>query len=98
MTTTLTTVADVLRLTGVTYRQLDHWTRRGYLKPQHDKGGSGVPRDWPGKEIRVAATIGRLTRAGVDVSVAARIARDHVTLDQREFTLAPGIKVEIETA
>lgn len=61
---------------GVTYRQLDHWTRAGYLHPTNgETPGSGKPRDWPADELRVAGIIAELRALGVELPVAARWAR-----------------------
>lgn len=85
-------VDAVIRRTGATYRQLDHWCRRGYLKPgRRDYGwgtGSGVPRVWPEPEIQVAVTMARLVRAGLTPAAAEKVARG-------EFDLAPGVRVEV---
>ena len=38
---------QVLAQTGITYRQLDYWTRRGWLEPIPRTGqGKGNPRRW----------------------------------------------------
>ncbi len=60
---------------GVTYRQLDHWTRAGLITPANGAPGSGRHRDWPPGELAVAATIGELRAAGVELTAAATIAR-----------------------
>lgn len=40
------TIPDELWDTGVTYRQLDYWTRKGYITPAKPSPGSGVRRVW----------------------------------------------------
>lgn len=70
-----------------TYRQLDYWTRVGYLHPTDQSPGSGVPRVWPDDELLVAATMARLVAAGLTPEAAHRVARGH--------DLAPGIEVTI---
>lgn len=37
---------QVVEQTGITYRQLDYWTRRGWLEPAEGGNGSGDPRRW----------------------------------------------------
>lgn len=59
----------------ITYRQLDHWVRRGYLRPTGGTCGSGYMRDWTDAEIRVARRMGRLVAAGFRTAAAAGIAR-----------------------
>lgn len=81
---------DLADRAGITYRQLSHWTERGWL---HTDGctktethprcycadvGSGNRRDYVGDEIRVAVRMGALTRAWVAASFAASVARSMV--------------------
>ena len=69
-------LAHVLEQTGASVRQLDYWTRRGYIHAD-DRGhsGSGVRRHWPDGEVAVAAQMKRLIDAGIVLDVAARLAR-----------------------
>lgn len=64
---------------GVTYRQLDYWAKRGFLRPGRENpdkpSGTGNFRDWPAEELRVAEDIGRLRRAGLALPAAERKAR-----------------------
>jgi DNA-binding transcriptional MerR regulator len=67
---------DLLRLTGLTYRQVVHWSEPlGILHPDNPKPGSGNPRTWPRADVPMARLIGELTRQGIDLHVAARVAR-----------------------
>lgn len=68
--TTLTTQA------GISYRQLDHWTRHGWLHPDRRHPGSGHDRRWPVGEVVVATTIRRLLDSGLTIHAAQGIARD----------------------
>jgi hypothetical protein len=66
---------------GVTYRQLDDWARRGWLRPERPPSrrgdaGSGAPRRWTAGELEIARRMGRLTAAGLAASVAAAFARN----------------------
>jgi DNA-binding transcriptional MerR regulator len=63
---------EVCRLTGVTYRQLDYWTRIGLIRPSFAQAhGSGTQRRWSPtdiariRRIRLAAQLcsGTLTEA-----------------------------------
>ena len=72
---------------GISYRQLDFWVRQGYLKPTHG-GGSGVPREWPEEEVRVAEAMARLVAAGFRPAVAAKVARGEVELDVKALVSA----------
>lgn len=60
---------------GITYRQVDWWTRSGLIRPDNPDCGSGRHRRYPPEEVRAAERIAGLVRAGVHVQVAARIAR-----------------------
>jgi hypothetical protein len=68
---------------GISYRQLDWWTRLGLLRPLH-VGGSGVNREWTRAELEVARLMGRLVAAGMKPAMAERIARS------RRCEIAPG--------
>jgi DNA-binding transcriptional MerR regulator len=57
---------------GISYRQLDHWSRCGYLRPD---GGDGVQRIWPHSEIRIGRMMSRLIAIGLTPETAAEYAR-----------------------
>lgn len=66
---------------GVTYRQLDHWVREGYLMPTSLNGvgavatpGTGRSRIWTGHEYDVAMMFARLVAAGFTPSKIGDIA------------------------
>lgn len=74
---------------GVSYRQIDYWTRLGYLHAVRPDVGSGQLRLWPVTEVPVVRRMGQLTRAGVSPADAERVARGgqlapgvHVTFDE----------------
>lgn len=67
--------ADVAWKAGITFRQCDHWVRRGYLRPDGAALGSGRPRRWPRAEVDVARAMARLVRIGLTPAAAHRIAR-----------------------
>lgn len=66
---------DLMRLTGITYRQVDYWTRLGWLRPPEPTPGQGAQRYFPPAEIRVAAIMSALVRAGVEPGAAGMAAR-----------------------
>jgi DNA-binding transcriptional MerR regulator len=86
-------VNDLLRMTGLTYRQLDYWVAKGYLKPDKAHPGSGIGRRWTDHEIAVAATMGALVNAGLAVDKAATIARETFVEPVGRATLAAGVEV-----
>lgn len=84
--------------TGATYRQLDLWTRSGYVAssqpptPRSGKTeGSGVPRTWSQGEVDVIAAMVPLVAAGVLPEAAARAAR-------AGGWLGPGVRVLVGEA
>ncbi len=81
------TLCDV---SGATFRQVDHWCRKGYLKPVGGVG-TGYSRDFPGDEVRVAKIMARLVSAGVSPEAAHRAARG-------DGELAPGVRVDVDLA
>lgn len=59
---------------GITYRQLDHWIRRGYIKGALP--GSGVQRDLNGHEVDVLRIMADLVGVvGMKPAAAAPVAR-----------------------
>lgn len=65
--------AEMMEAAGITYRQLDHWTRMEYLTAYGR--GSGTARSWPASEVEVARRMGRLAAAGLTPMAAAFLAR-----------------------
>jgi hypothetical protein len=59
---------------GITYRQLDHWVTRGYLRPEN-KPGSGYGREFSESEIEIAKLMAKLVHAGFRAEKAAKTAR-----------------------
>jgi DNA-binding transcriptional MerR regulator len=98
----------VVAVCGITYRQLDHWSRMGWIRadkrpPRRPdrEAGSGHPRSYPQAEVRIADLIGQLSRAGIVTSVAGRLARqkdqaaiDHILWMLRDETSRPNSVVE----
>lgn len=83
---------------GVTYRQIDYWTRVGYLRPSEATPGSGIAREWPDAEVAVAALIRRLTLAGLDLRTAARVAREQAESLTGHARLRGGIRLDLDAA
>lgn len=74
---------------GASYRQIDHWTRAGYLHAV-EGGGTGHARRWPLAERHTAATMYRLVVAGLSPAAAHTVARNG-----GDCELAPGVRVLI---
>lgn len=87
------TSAEVLDRAGVTYRQLDYWTRAGMLHPTNgDQPGTGNPRFYPTSEIPIACLMRDLLAAGLTPRAAHRAARDLV---DHGHTLLAGIRIDL---
>lgn len=71
---------------GLTYRQLDYWTRRGLLHPENGPTpGSGRRRRWSVNELAVALRIGTLRLEGYELEAAARKARAEINQQLRRI-------------
>lgn len=60
---------------GLTYRQLDHWLNRGFIRARDPHPGSGVARSLTPGEVKVLQTMYLLVQAGFAPDRAARLAR-----------------------
>ncbi|MEV4458487.1 MerR family transcriptional regulator [Microbispora sp. NPDC049633] len=87
--------AEAAARLGLTWRQLDHWTRKGYLHPEGG-GQTGVARIWPETELRIAALIARFSAAGLVMESAASVARSIVAFGLVEVELGEGITLKIQ--
>lgn len=56
---------DLCKAARITYRQLDHWVRRGYVRAYVPSEGSGTSRAFTEMEFQVATALGRLSEIGV---------------------------------
>lgn len=77
-----------LELTGATYRQLDYWTRKGYIRVEGK--GSGRQREWPSREVKIASLIKLLSDGGFEIDVAAGIARKFISAREKLILLESG--------
>lgn len=68
-------IAEILQQEDVSYRQLDHWVRCGYLKPVEAYPGSGHVRSWPHDELDVVQRMIWLVNCGFKPASAAGLAR-----------------------
>ena len=66
------TLADRI---GITYRQLDHWARKGWLRADNPNPGHGHPRRFSATEARVAEHMATLVSYGLTVEAAHFLAR-----------------------
>lgn len=71
------TSAELQARAGISYRQLDYWTRTGRLMPASPASpGSGVLRYYAATEASVAALMSRLLQDGIQLAEAHRMARE----------------------
>lgn len=101
----MSTATDLLLIrAGVTYRQVDHWVRQGWVEPRFwrkggdraDEGKSGYVRDFTDHEQQVIIAMGRLTGAGIRAEVAARVARSMVDQGHWTVRLERGVVITLE--
>lgn len=64
--------AEVTARTGITYRQLDYWCRRGILPDQKPEGpGSGRDRDFTDDDVAVIENIQSLARGLEELGISS---------------------------
>lgn len=68
------TADDVVKATGLTYRKLDHWLRKGYLDVPDPMPGSGNPRTFTDDQLDHIGAVKALVDAGFSLRWAAHIA------------------------
>jgi DNA-binding transcriptional MerR regulator len=71
-----TATEKALAATGISYRRLDFWASKGYLRPEGG-GGSGRARRWPEAELQVGARMGVYVDRGLTPAVAEYAARNN---------------------
>jgi len=61
-------VPDVCRIVGISYRQLDYWTRTGLVRPSvRDARGSGTQRLYSFQDLALLRIIKKLLDTGVSL-------------------------------
>lgn len=60
---------------GISYRQVYHWTQRGYIRP---RPSGTVELDFVGNEERILRIMAGLVVFGLKPEKAALLAREHV--------------------
>ena len=74
--------AEVARLTGLTARQLDHWDRRGFLRPSLERAsGYGSTRRYSFADVVRLRVAARLRASGVGLARLRRCADALAKLD-----------------
>jgi DNA-binding transcriptional MerR regulator len=87
---------DLVHYSGISYRQLDYWTSRGYLKTYHDSNpGSGTAREYPFDQAKKARLMLCLITLGFEVHLAEKISAFAV-LGEYKLHLGHGVTLLIE--
>ncbi len=68
------TSTQVCRAAGITYRNLDYWTRAGFAKPLVDARGCGSQRRWGADEVEILTRMATWRDAGCSLAMAREMA------------------------
>ncbi len=70
------TSQEVCRIAGITYRQLDYWTRCAYITPSVSPArGSGTWRRWSDSDVEACCALAKLSSLGTPQRVFRHVAR-----------------------
>lgn len=64
---------EIIRDAGITYRQLDYWTRRGYVRELNPAAGSGINRRYSAQEVWRIRLMAQLVNAGLSLDAAINL-------------------------
>lgn len=82
----------------ISYRVIDHWTRRGYVRArERDRNTSGMLRYYDDVEVWVVCLMARLVRAGFTPAAAAVAARTVIMGKVQALDLGPGLVLQVGT-
>lgn len=70
----LLTSTQVCAAAGLTYRNLDYWTRQGYAHPHVAARGTGTQRRWSRQEAEILARMATWRDAGCSLAMAREMA------------------------
>jgi DNA-binding transcriptional MerR regulator len=74
-------VPDVQRLTGITYRQLDYWTRTGLVQASvREAGGSGTQRLYSFTDVLELKAIKRMEDVGLSLQKIRKAVKNLRTI------------------
>lgn len=95
---------EFVEAAGITYRQLDHWTRAGYLRATHPTQpigtyagpAHGYPRSYDADQIPTARLMGQLLRAGFTrLSTVHDVATRLTATGRADVVLDPSARLTI---
>ena len=85
-------LAEILNAPGgPSYRMIEYWVTKGYLRPEPLPGERAM-WSWPPEEQRVAIAMGRLVAVGLRPHLAERVARHP---NWGPVVLAPGVIISL---
>lgn len=93
------TTQQLCSLTGLTFRQLDHWCKQKYVSPDPRPSGAtqGTPRTFSGEQMRIVKRMASLVGCGFTPSAASRLATgDQKLMMQVDLTLS-ALRVSISS-
>lgn len=67
-TATLLSTEEVCEITGLTYRQLDYYTRHGVVAPAVEARGSGTRRGWLDEQVPQIMVVASVANAMREIS------------------------------
>jgi DNA-binding transcriptional MerR regulator len=77
------TASEVLeQIPGLTYRQLDFWSRSGRIQPLPGKSGSGHYHRYTPQQVAIISRMYRLVNLGFTLDAAHQIATDRPTAER----------------
>jgi DNA-binding transcriptional MerR regulator len=82
--------ADVCAHTGITYRQLDYWTRSGRISGT-DNPGSGYHREYTGEQLLAVGYAASLIEAGFTPGAALTLGQALAAEPAEVISLADGV-------
>lgn len=90
---------DTCRDAGITYRQLDYWTRRGFIRPVGKSNpGSGAQRRYTAAEVEIARVLGVLSRQSLHPKAGGlyEAVSDGMRSGERTVEVCPGLLVDVD--
>lgn len=81
---------------GCTYRQLDHWTRKRYIRSDMRRNSSGIRRMYSPTEARIFMLMVEFVVCGIEVGTAAGAARMMIENETLQHPLGDGVTLLID--
>lgn len=88
-------VERLQQVTGVTYRRIDYWVRRGYLRPANPAPGTGYARKFTVDDAVRVAAIDELSRLGVALGDLTETQRDCLLDEGRYATTYGAVSIDL---